>query len=311
MSPHRRKATNAPEPQCIAIRHLTPSTHRTDPSHQPSTGQNREMDAQQFRVKPGKNVDLDDWNPSETGNFSGSKGDAAGELERMNTQLAELQELLFGEHKHKVLVVLQGMDTSGKDGTIKHVFKAINPLGVKVANFKRPNTTELEHDFLWRVHTHAPGNGRIVIFNRSHYEDVLVARVHSLVPEETWKGRFEHINAFEKLLADEGTVIRKFFLNISKDEQRQRLQSRIDNPHKRWKFEGADLEERKYWDEYRVAYEDILTRTSTDHAPWYVVPSDRKWFRNLVVSQVLIETFEGLDMTYPEGPAGLEGIVVD
>lgn len=273
--------------------------------------QYRAVNPEHYRVVPGTHVDLDDWNPSDTDGFNGSKDKGAVELEQMNERLAELQALLYAEHRHKVLVVLQGMDTSGKDGTIKHVFKAINPLGVKVANFKRPNETELQHDFLWRVHAHTPGNGRIVIFNRSHYEDVLVTRVHALVPEATWSARFEHINAFERLLADEGTIIRKFFLNISKDEQRQRLQSRIDNPDKRWKFEGADVEERKFWDAYRAAYEDILTRTATDHAPWYVVPSDRKWFRNLVVSKVLIDTLEGLDMSYPEGPAHLERIIVD
>jgi len=181
---------------------------------------------------------------------------------------------------------------------------------VKVANFKRPNDVELEHDYLWRVHRNTPANGEITIFNRSHYEDVLVVRVHDLVPEKTWKQRYDHIRNFEQMLADEGTVIRKFFLHISKDKQRERLQERLDNPAKHWKFEHGDLEERQYWDAYTDAYEEALSRTSTDDAPWYVIPSDRKWFRNLLVSRILIETLESLDLNYPEPAQGLDKIVI-
>lgn len=273
--------------------------------------QYREVNSEAFQIKPGTVVNLDEWDPAATSGFNGSKTAAADELATLNERLAELQALLYAQHGHKVLVILQGMDTSGKDGTIKHVFKAINPLGVKVANFRKPNSLELAHDYLWRVHRHTPEDGQIAIFNRSHYEDVLVSRVHSLIPEDTWKKRFDHIINFEQLLADEGTVIRKFFLHISKDEQRERLQARIDDPKKRWKFEGGDLEERKHWDSYRIAYEDVLSRTSTAVSPWYVVPANRKWFRNLVISSVLIETLESMNMTYPTGPEDLANIIVE
>jgi len=207
--------------------------------------------------------------------------------------------------------VLQGLDSSGKDGTIKRVFRMVNPLGVRVANFKRPNDVELAHDYLWRVHRSTPANGEVTIFNRSHYEDVLVVRVHDLVPRDVWERRFEHIRHFERMLVDEGTVIRKFFLHISRDEQKVRLQERLDNPAKHWKFEHGDLAERKYWDDYTQAYEDAISETSTDHAPWYVVPAERKWYRDLVISSVLVETLDSLDLRYPEPAAGLDRIRID
>jgi PPK2 family polyphosphate:nucleotide phosphotransferase len=203
------------------------------------------------------------------------------------------------------------MDTSGKDGTIKHVFRTINPLGVRVANFKVPNETELAHDYLWRVHEHTPADGHITIFNRSHYEDVLVVRVHDLVPKARWKMRFRHISEFERMLVDEGTVVRKFFLHISPEEQKARLVERAENPAKTWKLERGDVTERARWDDYRKAYEDAIGRTSTEGAPWYVVPSDHKWYRNLVISTVLIETLEGLDMHWPEPDPDVADIEID
>lgn len=269
------------------------------------------MDTSAYLVPPGKKVKLGSWDPRDTDGFDGGKNNGTELLTEFNERLAALQQVLYAQSAHKILVVLQGMDTSGKDGTIKHVFRSINPLGVRVANFKRPTERELAHDYLWRVHQHAPGNGEIVIFNRSHYEDVLVTRVHALVDDATIERRYAHINDFERMLADEGTIIRKFFLHISKDEQKARLQERLDNPAKRWKFEHGDIDERKRWDDYQAAYQDAIAATSTKHAPWYMVPGDRKWYRNLVISKVLIEALEGLDLRYPDPPPGLDAITID
>ncbi len=262
----------------------------------------------QYRVEHGHPVRLAEWSTDSTDGYEGTKEERAELLAELNERLGDLQQMLYAESKHKVLVVLQGMDTSGKDGTIKHVFHTINPLGVRVANFKRPNDVELAHDYLWRVHEHAPRNGRITIFNRSHYEDVLVVRVNDLVAEQVWQRRFEHIRGFEQMLADEGTTIIKLFLHISKDEQRARLQERLDNPAKHWKFEHGDVTERAHWDAYTEAYEQAISETSTTDAPWYIIPSDRKWYRNLVVSTLLIEKLEALDMRYPEPIDGIETI---
>ena len=266
------------------------------------------IDPDQYRVKPDTKVRLRDWPTDTTDGFRGGKEAAAVILAGLNERLSDLQQMLYAESKHKVLIVLQGMDSSGKDGTIKHVFRTINPVGVKVANFKKPNDVELAHDYLWRVHQHVPRNGSITIFNRSHYEDVLVVRVNELVPEKIWKKRFEHIRNFEQMLADEGTTIIKIFLHISRDEQRARLQERLDNPAKHWKFEHGDVTEREHWDAYTAAYEEAIATTSTRSAPWSIVPSDRKWYRNLVISQLLIEKLEALDMRYPEPVAGIENI---
>lgn len=264
----------------------------------------------EYRVTPGANVALDTWSTNTTDGFDGDKQQGSALLPRLNDRLADLQAMLYAQSKHKVLVVLQGMDTSGKDGTIKHVFRTINPIGVKVKDFKRPNDVELAHDYLWRVHEHTPRNGRIVIFNRSHYEDVLVVRVNDLVPPKVWKRRYEHIRGFERMLTDEGTTIVKFFLHISRDEQRARLQERLDNPAKHWKFEHGDIAERAHWNAYTEAYEQAISETSTDRAPWYIVPSDRKWYRNLVVSQVLIDELAALQMSYPEPAIGIENITI-
>jgi len=264
-----------------------------------------------YRVAPGERVDLGRHDPSDTGGFRSGKARAAPALLKLTRRLEALQEMLWAEHKHRVLVVLQGMDTAGKDGTIRHVFEGVNPAGVRVAAFKTPTPDELAHDFLWRVHPKVPGDGELAIFNRSHYEDVLVVRVRELVPKSVWEPRYELINDFEKLLADTGTTILKFFLHIDADEQRERLQARLDDPTKRWKFRRGDLEERKLWDRYIAAYEDALSRTSTTRAPWYVVPANKKWYRNLVVATVLVEALEGLGMSYPPGPPGLEGLVLE
>lgn len=263
-----------------------------------------------YRVEPGRAAQIAARDTRDLQGFS--EGKAAGKVrgKALTKELEELQELLYAEGKHKVLIVLQAMDTGGKDGTIRHVFDGTNPQGVKVASFKKPTPEELAHDYLWRVHDHAPGSGEIAIFNRSHYEDVLVVRVHSLVPEGRWRRRFDHINAFEKLLTDEGTTILKFYLHISHDEQAERLQARLDDPTKQWKFNKGDLEHRDLWDKYMEAYAAALTLTSTERAPWYIVPANRKWYRNIVVAKTIVETLERLDMEYPEPDEGLADIVI-
>jgi len=268
------------------------------------------MDLDRYRVAPGSKVSLEDWDPDDDGGGHLTKGTAQEPLAESSERLGELQEVLFAAAERKVLIVLQGMDTSGKDGTIKHVFRATNAAGVSVASFKKPTDTELAHDFLWRVHAQVPEAGRMTIFNRSHYEDVLVVRVSDLVPEERWRRRYRHIRELERLLHDEGTLVLKFFLHISKDEQRDRLQARLDDPTKVWKFQEGDLGVRERWDDYQRAYEDALSETSSDEAPWYVVPANRKWFRNLLVANVLIRELEDLDLRYPEPGPELEGLKI-
>ncbi|MGD8753534.1 MAG: polyphosphate kinase 2 family protein [Anaerolineales bacterium] len=265
----------------------------------------------QYRVKLGSNVDLSQWDPNDTSLVDGGKDAAKDALDELNDLLEDLQELLYAENRQRVLVVLQAMDSGGKDGTIRHVFEGVNPQGVKVANFKVPNEEELEHDYLWRVHKRTPRKGEIVIFNRSHYEDVLVVRVHNLVPSQVWGKRYEHINHFERMLVDEGMTILKFYLHIDLKEQKERFQARLDNPNKQWKFRLGDLEERKLWPEYMRAYEAVLSKTSTDWAPWYIVPANRKWYRNFVVASVLVETLKGLDMQYPQPEEDLSGVVIE
>ncbi|GEM90571.1 polyphosphate kinase 2 family protein [Oceanithermus desulfurans] len=258
------------------------------------------MDVSRYRIEPGAPVDLMRWPTREDDGFGGGKKTARKQLVELSRRLGELQARLYAEGRQALLIVLQGMDTAGKDGTIRHVFRAVNPQGVRVTTFKKPTALELAHDYLWRVHRHAPARGEIGIFNRSHYEDVLVVRVHGLVPREVWERRYDHINAFEQLLADEGTRIVKFFLHISKEEQKERLEARLANPEKNWKFNPADLAERKLWDAYTEAYRVMLERTSTAAAPWYAVPADRKWQRNLIVARVLVETLEAMDPRFPK-----------
>lgn len=268
------------------------------------------MNLAQYRVKPGSSVDLDDWDPDDTSGFKPGKRASEKELLRLKERLDQLQELLYAEHKRKFLIVLQGMDTSGKDGTIRHVFQGVNPQGVHVVRFQQPTRVELEHDYLWRVHPYAPATGEIVIFNRSHYEDVLVVRVHDLVPREVWKRRYQQISDFERMLADEGTIVLKFFLHISREEQKERLLARLKDPDKRWKFDMTDIKERELWPSYRKAYEAALEKTSTEWAPWYVVPANHKWYRNLVVSTAIVETLEGLKMKYPKVKVDLEHLQI-
>lgn len=266
---------------------------------------------EEYRVKPDSTIHLTEWDPADKRFFKGDKKDGKKALKKLNKELEHLQELLYAEGKQKVLIVLQAMDTGGKDGTIRHVFDRVNPQGVKVASFKKPTPEELAHDYLWRVHPHTPGKGEIVIFNRSHYEDVLVVRVHELVPESVWRKRYDHINAFEKLLADEGTTILKFYLHIDLDEQKERLQARLDEPEKRWKFAIGDLAERKRWPQYMAAYEEMLEKTSTAYAPWYIIPANRKWYRNIVILQTIVDTLKGLAMAYPPAEEGLDEILIE
>jgi PPK2 family polyphosphate:nucleotide phosphotransferase len=265
----------------------------------------------QYRVTPGSTVKLDRWDPNDKSVFPGKKKEGREELTRLNERLETLQELHYAEGKHRLLVVLQARDAGGKDGTIRHVFEGVNPQGVKVASFKRPTPVELAHDYLWRVHPRVPGNGEFVIFNRSHYEDVLVVRVHSLVAPDVWRKRYDHINDFERMLVEEGTTILKFYLNIDQEEQRERFQARLDDPSKHWKFNPGDLKERELWSEYTKAYEDVLSKTSTEWAPWYVVPANRKWYRNLVIASIIIDTLEKLDMHFPEPDFDPGQIVID
>jgi PPK2 family polyphosphate:nucleotide phosphotransferase len=255
--------------------------------------------AQQYVVKRGAKVRLSRVATDETGPFK-DKADAADATAANLERLGELQQRLYGEAKRALLIVLQGMDTSGKDGTIRHVFGGVNPQGCSVASFKAPTPIELAHDYLWRVHAATPARGMITIFNRSHYESVLVERVLKLVPKKVWSRRYDHINQFERLLSDEGTTILKFFLHISKKEQKKRLQDRLDDPSKHWKFDVRDLDMRKRWDQYAAAYEDALSRCSTDYAPWYMIPADHKWYRNWAISDVIVRTLEKMKPRYPE-----------
>jgi len=231
-------------------------------------------------------------------------------LERNRDRLEDLQYLLFGQNKHSLLIVLQGMDTSGKDGTIRHVMHGINPRICDVASFKAPTEEEASHDFLWRIHKVVPKRGQISIFNRSHYEAVIVERVHKFVPKSVWNMRYKQINDFERMLSEYDMRILKFFLHISKDEQKKRLQERLDDPTKNWKMSVNDLKERELWDEYMEAYEDALNECSTPCAPWFVIPADKKWFRNIAISQIIIETLESLDMKYPKPNFDPKDIVV-
>ena len=252
----------------------------------------------EFRVNPDSEVKLSKLDPSYRGKHE-SEEDAKQEIEASCQKLFHQQALLYAEHKHAILVVLQALDAGGKDGTIKHVFTTLNPQGASVASFKQPTSTELAHDFLWRVHPHAPGKGEIVIFNRSHYEDVLVTRVHKLIDKETWTRRYQRIRDFEALLAENGTLVLKFFLHISREEQLARFEQRLDDPHRNWKISESDYSERALWDDYIEAFEDAIRATSAKAAPWYVIPSNHKWFRNLAVSQIMADTMEELKLAFP------------
>jgi PPK2 family polyphosphate:nucleotide phosphotransferase len=263
-----------------------------------------------IKVKPGQKVKLKDVDPDDTGKFK-DKEEANEILDQNIERIAELQNVLYAESKHALLIVLQAMDAGGKDGTIRKIMSGINPQGVQVTSFKKPTEEELSHDFLWRIHEVVPPRGMISIFNRSHYEDVLVVRVHNLVPQKVWQKRYDHINNFERLLADSEVTILKFYLHISKEEQKERFEARLKQPHKRWKFNPADLPERTLWGDYMKAFEDVFERCSTEVAPWYIVPANKKWYRNVAISEVILNTLVGLDLKYPEPAAGLDDIVIE
>lgn len=247
---------------------------------------------------PGKKIKLADRDPEDTlGWEKGRKMKAS--LAKAIEKLDKLQYLLYAEHKRALLIVLQGLDAAGKDGTIRHVMTGCNPQGCHVTSFKKPSAEESSHDFLWRVHNAVPEYGDIGIFNRSQYEDVLVVRVHNLVPRDVWSRRYDQINGFESILHENRVKIIKFFLHISKDEQKKRFEQRIKDPDREWKISQSDFDERKFWDDYTAAYEEVLTKCSMPHAPWYIIPSNKKWFRNLAVSHIITETLEGMKMQFP------------
>lgn len=255
---------------------------------------------ERYLVKPGDKVDLAKIDSGERTLFQGGgKDDFEPQFDELQDQLQTLQKKLYAQNKHRILVVMQAMDTGGKDGCIKHVFSRIDPQGIHVYSFKKPSAEELAHDFLWRVHPKVPSTGQLVIFNRSHYEDIVAVRVKKLFPDEVWKRRQRHVAEFERMLAEEGTTIVKIFLHISKDEQKRRLQSRIDNPAKHWKIHPDDLTDRARWSDFMTAYEEVIGKTSTDQAPWYVVPADRKWYRNLCVARIMLDTLKKLEMEFP------------
>jgi PPK2 family polyphosphate:nucleotide phosphotransferase len=262
-------------------------------------------------VPPGTDLDLSSIDTRSTPGWDDGKHDSKPAFAVLQQQVADLQDLLYADGSQRLLLVLQAMDTGGKDGTIKHVFDRVNPIGVHVRPFKKPSERELSHDYLWRVHSQVPADGQLVVFNRSHYEDVLVTRVHGHVDDDAAERRFGHLRDFERMLTDEGTTIVKVFLHISKDEQAERLQSRLDEPNKHWKFSSADLDERAHWDRYQQVYEDAIAATSTEHAPWHVIPADRKWYRNLAVATILVETLTGLGMSYPPAEEGLADVTID
>lgn len=261
------------------------------------------------RVHPGVPISLATLDPNASEDYK-KKKHVEKELEEQRQRLQHLQERLYAEHKRSLLIVLQAMDTGGKDGTIKHVFGGLNPQGCQVWSFKKPSDEELNHDFLWRYHQRTPQRGMISIFNRSHYEDVLVVRVKQLVPESVWRERYHLINEFEHMLTLNNIAVIKFFLHISKDEQKRRLESRLEDPEKHWKFSSNDLKERVFWDDYQAAFEDMINNCSTAHAPWYVVPANNKWYRNLVVARTIADTLEAMNPQYPPAESGLENIVV-
>jgi PPK2 family polyphosphate:nucleotide phosphotransferase len=264
------------------------------------------MDFTHFLVKPGSKVKLDDFNTSGKKYFNDNKESGEKALIKYKEDIDRIQEILYAEHLQRLLIVLQAIDTAGKDGATRAVFDGVNPQGAHVASFKSPTLPEMDHDYLWRIHAETPAKGEIVIFNRSHYEDVLIVRVHNLVPEERWRKRYHHINEFERLLSDEGTTIIKFFLHISKDTQKERLLDRINVPEKNWKFNPGDIEERKLWLDYMNAYEEAISETSTEWAPWYVVPADHNWVRDLIVAGVVAETLKQLDPQYPKPVDNIE-----
>ena len=259
-----------------------------------------------FRIVSGDHIRLRDFNPGHKGNYQ--KNEALEKIEDLSQKMSDLQQRLFAERKRSLLIVLQALDAGGKDGVIKHVIGSMNPDGCHVANFKEPTQQELAHDFLWRIEAQTPAKGEVAIFNRSHYEDVLIVRVHNLVPRSIWSQRYKLINDFERRLIQNGTRILKFFLHISKEEQLQRFEQRLDDPAKRWKISESDYAERKYWDDYLRAYEDIFVRCNNDDAPWFVIPADHKWFRDLAISEIIVSTMEEMNFQVPQPTVNIEEI---
>lgn len=263
----------------------------------------------EFLVQPGSKVDLARRDPNDTSALPGlAKESGAAQLDLIRQRLKQLQSMLIAQRRHKLLVIFQAMDAGGKDGTVRNVFSGLDPHGMRVVAFKAPTPAELERDFLWRIHAHAPGRGEITIFNRSHYEDVVAARVRKLAPKEVWEKRFDHIINFERLLADEGTTIVKFFLHIDEAEQKSRLNGRFKDPAKQWKLLPSDLADRAQWGDFIKAYEEAISRTSTPHAPWHIIPANKKWFRNVAVAAILRDTLAGLKLEYPPLHPELRGI---
>jgi PPK2 family polyphosphate:nucleotide phosphotransferase len=292
----------APEPSQKAATVATPERVKpNDASPDP--------DYPAYRVQPGRPIRLAEMDPSESEHYKRKK-DVKDELDVQRERVSDLQARLYAERRQGLLIVLQAMDTGGKDGTIRGVFAGVNPQGCQVWSFKAPSSEELEHDFLWRYHRYAPSRGMITIFNRSHYEDVLITRVKQMITEDVWRHRYEMINEWEHMLTLNNTTIIKFFLHISKDEQKRRLESRLQDPNKHWKFSSNDIKERAYWDLYQAAFEDAINNCSTDYAPWYVVPANNKWYRNLVIARTIADTLEAMKPQYPQAEAGLDKIVI-
>ncbi len=266
---------------------------------------------EKYLVKPSSKFSLKAFKPADRSERGDSKVEDQAELARLSIEINEIQNILYAQAEHKVLLLLQGMDASGKDGTVKHVFSECDPLGIRLASFKGPTEDELARDYLWRVHTRVPKKGEITIFNRSHYEDVLIVKVHDWIDNKECKQRYQQINDFERMLTETGTIVIKCFLHISKEEQKERMYERLNEAHKTWKFNPNDLSERALWPQYMEAYEDALRATSTEHAPWYIIPADSKTNRNLLISKILLETLQDLKLKYPPVPDEYKSIVVE
>ena len=264
-----------------------------------------------YLIRPNTTLSLSEM-PTRGGEQAGmSRKETEVEFKKLRKELRELQYRWYAEGNRKLLIVLQALDAGGKDGTIRNVLQGVNPQGVRISSFKAPTKKELAHDYLWRIHQEVPAAGMWGVFNRSHYEDVLIVRVQNFVPESVWRPRYEQINQFEKLLSDSGTTIMKFYLHISKDEQKARLQARLDQPEKRWKFDAGDLKQRAKWDEYQTAFEDVFRYTSTEYAPWYAIPADQKWYRNYAITKIIVERLRALNPQFPEAQTGIENLVIE
>ncbi|MDP0499276.1 MAG: polyphosphate kinase 2 family protein [Verrucomicrobiota bacterium JB022] len=267
--------------------------------------------ADQCVLPVGQRPDLIKWTSHLADDVVGEKEAGVAYLHQLSSDLAELQRRLHAAKQHKLLIILQGMDTSGKGGTVRHVFRMVNPMGVNVAAFDKPTVKELSYDYLWRVHARVPAKGEIAIFDRSHYEDIVTVRVHDLFPQEIWERRYRHIAEFEQMLADEGTTVLKFFLHISKEEQKSRLKSRLEDPEKYWKFDPSDIRAREHWEDYMDAYADVMERCNAKHAPWYIIPADRKWVRNILVAEVVVRRLRQLEIEFPAARFDLDSVDLD